>query len=162
MITFIRTFTLLTSLLLTTAQNPTWINSLKGPFTPISLNASDGSISAAFIPHGATLTELWVADKDGVKRDITLGYDNRTLYADDPGHPNFGPIVSSRNYNTRLGSRTVIRYAADHSPRYRSEDTLIGSRTILIPTRRRTRRTSARPTRIKGSIREFRCITTQV
>ena len=76
------------------AQNPTWTNSLRGPFTPISLNASDGSISAAFIPHGAALTELWVKDRDGVNRDITLGYDNRALYADDPGHPNFGPIVS--------------------------------------------------------------------
>jgi hypothetical protein len=77
------------------AQNPTWTNSLRGPFTPISLNASDGSISAAFIPHGATITELWVKDRDGVNRDITLGYDNRTLFADDPGHPNFGTIVSS-------------------------------------------------------------------
>lgn len=76
------------------AQNPTWSNSLRGPFTPISLNASDGSISAAFIPHGATLTELWVNDRNGTKRDITLGYDNRTLFADDPGHPNFGTIVS--------------------------------------------------------------------
>jgi len=83
------------------AQNPTWTNSLRGPFTPISLNASDGSISAAFIPHGATLTELWVKDRDGVNRDITLGYDNKTLFADDPGHPNFGTIVSLIN---RLGS----------------------------------------------------------
>jgi aldose 1-epimerase len=95
MLNLVQTLTLLTSLLVVTAQNPTWIDSLKGPFTPISLNASDGSISAAFIPHGATLTELWVTDKDGVKRDITLGYDNRTLYADDPSHPNFGTIVGS-------------------------------------------------------------------
>ena len=99
------------------AQNPTWTNSLRGPFTPISLNASDGSISAAFIPHGATLTELWVKDKNGTARDITLGYDNKTLFADDPGHPNFGTIVSEhrgpnqRDPGSQLTSLQVGRYA---------------------------------------------------
>jgi hypothetical protein len=75
------------------AANPSWTNSLRTPFTPIPLNASDGSISAAFIPYGAALTELWVSDRNGTKRDIVLGYDDKTKYADDPSHPNFGPIV---------------------------------------------------------------------
>ncbi|KAH8082172.1 galactose mutarotase-like protein [Filobasidium floriforme] len=88
----------------TLAQNPTWTNSLHGPFTPISLNATDGSISAAFVPHGAAITELWVKDRNGTKRDITLGYDNRTLYADDPSHPNFGPIVG--RYANRIKNNT--------------------------------------------------------
>lgn len=94
----------------TLAQNPTWTNSLRGPFTPISLNATDGSISAAFIPHGAAITELWVKDRNGTKRDITLGYDNKTLYADDPSHPNFGPVVSqefSRSWSLHYSSMTT-------------------------------------------------------
>jgi aldose 1-epimerase len=100
----------LTALTGTLAQNPTWTNSLHGPFTPISLNATDGSISAAFIPHGAAITELWVKDRNGTKRDITLGYDNKTLYADDPSHPNFGPIVSqefSRSWSLHYSSITT-------------------------------------------------------
>jgi hypothetical protein len=101
------TLTALAALTGTLAQNPTWTNSLRGPFTPISLNATDGSISAAFIPHGAAITELWVKDRNGTKRDITLGYDNKTLYADDPSHPNFGPIVSQNS--RELDARTHVR-----------------------------------------------------
>jgi hypothetical protein len=102
------TLTALAALTGTLAQNPTWTNSLHGPFTPISLNATDGSISAAFIPHGAAITELWVKDRNGTKRDITLGYDNRTLYADDPSHPNFGPIVSRNSRDLDAGTHTRL------------------------------------------------------
>jgi aldose 1-epimerase len=117
-----------------TTGNPSWDNSLRTPFTPIALNASDGSISATFIPYGATLTNLYgefetlhppcppmmssashptdcprscflaVADKNGVKQDIVLGYDNLANYSLDASHPNFGPIVG--RYANRIKNNT--------------------------------------------------------
>ncbi|KAF2834663.1 aldose 1-epimeras-like protein [Patellaria atrata CBS 101060] len=47
---------------------------------------ADG-IKAQFIPYGASLTNLFVKDKNGVDRDIVLGYDNTSFYPVDPGHP---------------------------------------------------------------------------
>lgn len=58
------------------AQNPSWDNSTQSPFTPITLNATDGSVSAVFIPYGATVTHLFVKDKGGVTRDLVLGYED--------------------------------------------------------------------------------------
>lgn len=53
------------------------------------LQAPDGSITAKFVSIGATLTELWVKDRDGTARDVVLGYDDPVspflLYA-DKGH----------------------------------------------------------------------------
>jgi aldose 1-epimerase len=51
------------------------------------LTAPDRSISASFISIGATLTELWVPDKNGTMRDVVLGYDDNTLLLTDPQHP---------------------------------------------------------------------------
>lgn len=35
---------------------------------------------AKFIPYAATLTHLWVEDRDGHERDVVLGYDNTSYY----------------------------------------------------------------------------------
>ena len=43
------------------------------------IKAPDGSISAKFVSVGATLTELWVKDRDGKARDVVLGYDDNVL-----------------------------------------------------------------------------------
>lgn len=40
-------------------------------------------INASFINYGATLTNLFVNDRDGVPRDIVLGYDEPTAYIKD-------------------------------------------------------------------------------
>ena len=41
-----------------------------------TLRAPDGSFRAKFVFFGATLTELWVRDRDGNARDVVLGYDD--------------------------------------------------------------------------------------
>ena len=41
-----------------------------------TLRAPDGSITAKFVSFGATMTELWVRDRDGNARDVVLGYDD--------------------------------------------------------------------------------------
>ncbi|KAH6354500.1 hypothetical protein HBI55_043440 [Parastagonospora nodorum] len=58
-------------------------------------------IKAQFIPYGATLTNLWVKDKNGVQRDIVLGYDNTSYYPVDPGHPVYNAIPG--RYVNRIG-----------------------------------------------------------
>ena len=82
------------------------------------LTAPDGSITAKFVSFGATLTELWVKDRDGNTRDIVLGYDDNvsddaessvSLFIDcvlwqsklltDPDHPVFNPIVGRYGCN---------------------------------------------------------------
>lgn len=46
------------------------------PFDLTTISAPDGSITAKFVSFGATMTELWVKDKNGKLRDIVLGYDD--------------------------------------------------------------------------------------
>jgi galactose mutarotase-like enzyme len=47
-------------------------------------------IEASFIEYGAVITNLWVNDKDGVSRDIILGWDDTTQYNVNAQHPYFG------------------------------------------------------------------------
>ena len=69
------------------------------PFDITEIKAPDGSITAKFVSLGATLTELWVRDRDGNARDIVLGYDNNVSTA-SPG-------------TLRLSSTGCIDYAFD-------------------------------------------------
>jgi len=61
-------------------------------------------IRAQFIPYAATLTNLFVKDKNGVERDIVLGYDNASYYPVDPGHPVYNAIPG--RYVNRIGNGT--------------------------------------------------------
>ncbi|KAF2645116.1 aldose 1-epimeras-like protein [Massarina eburnea CBS 473.64] len=61
-------------------------------------------IKAQFIPYAATLTNLFVKDKNGVERDIVLGYDNTSYYPVDPGHPVYNAIPG--RYVNRIGKGT--------------------------------------------------------
>ncbi|KAF8198532.1 galactose mutarotase-like protein [Pholiota molesta] len=74
------------------------------PFNLAEIKAPDGSITAKFVSLGATLTELWVNDKDGKARDVVLGYDDNSLLATDPGHPVFNAIVG--RYANRIKNGT--------------------------------------------------------
>jgi aldose 1-epimerase len=51
------------------------------PLNEYTLTAT--GIIAKFIPYGARLTSLIVADRDGNMQDIALGYDNTTQYVVD-------------------------------------------------------------------------------
>ncbi|PIL37520.1 hypothetical protein GSI_01214 [Ganoderma sinense ZZ0214-1] len=48
--------------------------------TKYTLSSPDGKIKASWMPFGAALLEFFVEDKDGVERDLVMGFDNRTLY----------------------------------------------------------------------------------
>src|SRR4051794_1450195 len=47
---------------------------------------------AKIMTYGATLTELWVADKEGSLADVCLGFDDFKGYQ-QPGNPFFGCVV---------------------------------------------------------------------
>ncbi|KAF9456954.1 galactose mutarotase-like protein [Collybia nuda] len=74
------------------------------PFDLTTISAPDGSVSAKFVSFGATLTELWVKDKNGKARDVVLGYDDNSRLLTDPDHPVFNPIVG--RYANRIKNGT--------------------------------------------------------
>ncbi|TBU23362.1 galactose mutarotase-like protein [Dichomitus squalens] len=77
------------------------------PFNSINLRSPDDSIRATFLPYGASVSELWVKDRDGVFRDIVLGFDNKTNYGTDVVHPNFGPQVGRYANRIKNGTFTI-------------------------------------------------------
>ncbi|KAI5888268.1 galactose mutarotase-like protein [Schizophyllum commune H4-8] len=76
----------------------------KWPFDVTTLTAPDGSVTAKFVSLGATLTELWVKDRDGNPRDVVLGYDDNSKLLTDPNHPSFNPIIG--RYANRIKNGT--------------------------------------------------------
>lgn len=53
---------------------------------------SAAGIRMAFIPYGASVSNLFINDTFGVERDIVLGFDNATAYTQDTMHPYLGPV----------------------------------------------------------------------
>jgi aldose 1-epimerase len=49
-------------------------------------------IRAQFIPYGASITNLFINDTNGVERDIVLGFDNATAYETDKSHAHMGGV----------------------------------------------------------------------
>jgi len=61
-------------------------------------------ISAAFIPYGASITDLLVKDQYGIERDIVVGFDNATYYEKDKQHPHLGGVPG--RYANRIKNST--------------------------------------------------------
>lgn len=61
-------------------------------------------ISAAFIPYGASITDLLVKDQYGIERDVVMGFDNATYYEKDKQHAHLGGIVG--RYANRIKNST--------------------------------------------------------
>ncbi|KAK3376445.1 galactose mutarotase-like domain-containing protein [Lasiosphaeria ovina] len=73
-------------------------------------------IKAQFIPYGASLTNLFVSDKNGNDIDVVLGYDDAAYYPKDPGHPVYNSIPG--RYVNRIGH---AQYTLDGKT-YKTED----------------------------------------
>ncbi|GAA5823318.1 hypothetical protein JCM11251_007564 [Rhodosporidiobolus azoricus] len=82
-----------------------------------------GEGKASFIALGASLVDLFVPDRIGVLRDVSLGYENTTQYATDLSYPYFGAIVGRyanriANASFTLPSGEIVPLPAnDHSGR---------------------------------------------
>lgn len=61
-------------------------------------------IRANFIPYGASISNLFIKDVQGVERDIVLGFDNATYYSIDKQHPHLGGVPG--RYANRIKNAT--------------------------------------------------------
>lgn len=64
-------------------------------------------IRAEFIPYGASLTNLFIADKNGVERDVVLGFDNATAYTNPVLHPHLNGVPGRYANRIKNGTFTV-------------------------------------------------------
>eukprot|EP00760_Papus_ankaliazontas_P029804 PhM_4_TR4471/c0_g1_i1/m.86731/K01785/galM, GALM; aldose 1-epimerase len=64
-----------------------------GTFTPVNISSPSGNLIATIIPYGATMTHLFVRDKQGELRDVLLGFDDPKTYCNGDQHPYFGATV---------------------------------------------------------------------
>ncbi|CRK27764.1 hypothetical protein BN1723_014017 [Verticillium longisporum] len=80
-------------------------------------------IKAQFIPYGATLTNLYVKDKQGNDVDVVLGYDDVDFYPADPGHPVYNAIPG-RYVNRLKGAQFTIGNKTYHTEKNDSTNTL--------------------------------------
>ena len=54
-------------------------------------------IRANFIPYGASISNLFINDTNGIERDIVLGFDNASYYSVDRLHPHLGGVPGMIN-----------------------------------------------------------------
>lgn len=63
-------------------------------------------ISAAFIQYGASVSNLIIKDKNGVPRDLVMGFDKASDYAADKSHPHLGGVPG--RYANRIKNSTFV------------------------------------------------------
>ncbi|KAI5920376.1 galactose mutarotase-like domain-containing protein [Camillea tinctor] len=91
-------------------------------------------VKAQFIAYGATLTNLFVKDKNGEDVDVVLGYDDIEYYPEDPGHPVYNSIpgryvnrighgkytIDNKTYTTELNDGTNTLHSGTNNWSYRT------------------------------------------
>lgn len=61
-------------------------------------------ISASFVAYGASISNLFINDKYGIRRDVVMGFDNATYYTLDKQHPHLGGVPG--RYANRIKNST--------------------------------------------------------
>lgn len=85
------------------AQYSTPSNGSTGPDANGKYEISSEGIRATFITYGASVSNLWIKGKDGVERDIVLGFDKAIDYEGEV-HPHFGGVPG--RYANRIKNST--------------------------------------------------------
>lgn len=67
-------------------------NGTIGPDADGKYEISAEGIRANFVPYGASISNLFINDTNGIERDIVLGFDNASHYSVDPFHPHLGGV----------------------------------------------------------------------
>lgn len=67
-------------------------NSTSGPDKDGKYWIYGDSIQASFIPYGASISNLFINDQYGIRRDVVGGFDNASYYGIDKQHPHFGGV----------------------------------------------------------------------
>jgi aldose 1-epimerase len=96
-----------------------------GPDADGKYEISSVGLRALFIPYGASITNLFINDTNGIERDIVLGFDNATHYSEDPYHPHFGGVPGKFRNDTLMAY--VLVNCANTLPKV---DMRIASRTV--------------------------------
>ncbi|KAF8470712.1 galactose mutarotase-like domain-containing protein [Kalaharituber pfeilii] len=94
---------LLLALTATTAVSAAPGSSIPEPGPDGKYTLTAPGIKAKFIPFAAAITNLWVQDKNGIERDIVVGYDHADNYPADAGSHN-GAVPG--RYAGRIGNAT--------------------------------------------------------
>ncbi|KAI4622395.1 uncharacterized protein J4E87_006337 [Alternaria ethzedia] len=84
-------------------STPPTNSSSSGPDKDGKYEISSEGIRGHFIPYGASVSNLFVMGKDGVERDIVLGFDNATAYEGE-AHPHLGGVPG--RYANRIRNST--------------------------------------------------------
>ncbi|AEO61718.1 aldose epimerase-like protein [Thermothelomyces thermophilus ATCC 42464] len=85
-------------------------------------------IAAAFIPYGASITNLIIDDKNGIPRDLVMGFDKASDYPKDKSHPHLGGVPG--RYANRIKNSTfeidgkTYRVTANENPTRKHPDGL--------------------------------------
>ncbi|KAF1946047.1 galactose mutarotase-like protein [Clathrospora elynae] len=95
--------TLLPLLAATTLAQYSTAPAALGPDKNGKYEISADGIRGLFIPYGASVSNLFVKGKDGVERDIVLGFDNATAYEGEV-HPHLGSVPG--RYANRIKNST--------------------------------------------------------
>ncbi|KAF2651021.1 galactose mutarotase-like protein [Lophiostoma macrostomum CBS 122681] len=81
-------------------------NGTLGPDENGKYEISAEGIRGLFIPYGASISNLFINDTNGIERDIVLGYDNASYYSVDPIHPHFGGVPG--RYANRIKNSSFV------------------------------------------------------
>jgi aldose 1-epimerase len=95
----------LLSLLAATALAQYGSNSTLGPDENGKYEIKADGIRGLFIPYGASVSNLFIKGKDGVERDIVLGFDNATAYEGEV-HPHLGGVPG--RYANRIKNSSFV------------------------------------------------------
>ncbi|KFZ01402.1 hypothetical protein V500_00775 [Pseudogymnoascus sp. VKM F-4518 (FW-2643)] len=75
-----------------------------GPDSDGKYTISSKGLRAQFVAYGASISNLFVKDANGHERDVVLGFDNATYYAEDPRHSHWGSVPG--RYANRIKNST--------------------------------------------------------
>ncbi|KAI0999452.1 hypothetical protein K3495_g8743 [Podosphaera aphanis] len=64
------------------------------------------NIRASFINYGASISNLFINDTNGIERDIVGGWDNASYYSIDRQHPHFGGVPG--RYANRIKNASFV------------------------------------------------------
>jgi aldose 1-epimerase len=81
-------------------------NTTIGPDADGKYEISANGIRGLFIPYGASISNLFIKDKNGVERDIVLGFDNASHYTVDQFHPHLGGVPG--RYANRIANSSFV------------------------------------------------------
>ncbi|KAI5853576.1 aldose 1-epimerase [Tricharina praecox] len=92
-----------------------WNSTIPPPDANGKYTLRSTGIVASFVPYGAAISNLFVADKHNSTRDVVLGWENATFYTEDPWHDHYGSVPGRYGNRIANASFTIdgVEYKVD-------------------------------------------------